>query len=290
MRKKRYAILLVVSLLLAGAACTTKKTPAAQPQIKAPFDSTIVQNNQAQVDQGHSPWQLDPLQVSQTFVSLQIMPQGVTGEFPVAIADLKILQKTAAKAVVEVSSLKTHITKIYLERLVKQNDSGIWTVVGYDIDENRQPSIAGIHLGDQKEKVEQILGKNYKETYFDVAEHFPETFYNWEYTAGYVISIGKDSHTVLQIMATSSAAQTNLGAKIGDTAAKALPLYRNKYNEPTSIHGGKLLGVFKVENGQAILLDFNIEDGLVNPVNEIKADEKVERIILTYPAYLDDSF
>ena len=48
-------------------------------------------------------------------------------------------------------------------------------------------------------------------------------------------------------------------------------------------------GVFKVENGQALIFDFNIEDGLVNP-NEIKPEEKVERIILTYPAFLDDSF
>jgi len=157
-------------------------------------------------------------------------------------------------------------------------------------DEKKDPSIAGIKLGDSKDKVEEILGKEYNETYFDEAGHFPEAFYNWEYDKEFIISIGKDSNKVFQITSTSPDAKTNLGIQVGATADEILEVYRAKYIEPESIHGGKLLGVFKVESGQAIIFDFNIADGLVNPVEEIKSDANVERIILTYPEYLDDSF
>ena len=51
---------------------------------------------------------------------------------------------------------------------------------------------------------------------------------------------------------------------MGDSAEETLGTYRAKYIEPESIHGGMLYGVFKVENGQALIFDFNIEDGLVN--------------------------
>ena len=67
-----------------------------------------------------------------------------------------------------------------------------------------------------------------------------------------------------------------------------LPLYRSKYEEPESIHGGQLKGVFKVENGAALIFDFNVEDGLVNP-EPIDGTDKVERIILTLPTYMDES-
>ncbi len=47
--------------------------------------------------------------------------------------------------------------------------------------------------------------------------------------------------------------------------------------------------VKQVENGQALIFNFNIEDGLVNH-EEINKDAKVKKIILTYPEFLDDSF
>ncbi len=160
-------------------------------------------------------------------------------------------------------------------------------------DENVEsiPSVGGIKLGDTKEKVQEILGEDYTEESFNEAGHFPEAFYNWEYAEGYTITLGKDSNTVLQIAATAPGARTNLNVKIGDPAGAALVFYRAQYTEPDSIQGGgKLLGVFKVEKDQALILDFNTEDGLVNPVEEIKPDETIKRIILTYPAYLDESF
>ncbi|NLT95169.1 MAG: hypothetical protein GXW85_06475 [Clostridia bacterium] len=151
------------------------------------------------------------------------------------------------------------------------------------------PSIAGLCLGDSREKVLEILGMDYTETIYEEAEHFPEKFANWEYADGFIISIGQETNTVLQIMATSPSASTNLGIKVGDSAEKTLNTYRTNYPEPESIHGGKLYGVFKVEKGQALIFDFNIHDGIVNP-QEIDPAQKVERIILTYPSYLDDSF
>lgn len=156
-------------------------------------------------------------------------------------------------------------------------------------DKKLQPSIAGIQLYDDKEKVKEILGTEYQETFYEEAGHYPEPFYIWEYETGFEVVFGKESNKVYQITTTSPEGTTNLGSKVGDSAEETLEVYRAKYIEPESIHGGMLLGVFKVENDQALIFDFNIEDGLVNS-EEIKSDANVERIILTYPAFLDDSF
>ena len=75
---------------------------------------------------------LNPVRVSQIFVTLKLSPQGITGDYPIKTEDLKFIQKNDAEAVVEVSGSKTNISKVYLERLVRQDSTGIWTVVGYD--------------------------------------------------------------------------------------------------------------------------------------------------------------
>lgn len=158
-----------------------------------------------------------------------------------------------------------------------------------DTEETGQPSIAGISLGDHKDKVRQALGSNYTESHYEEPGHFYEPYSLWKYEDGFTVTVGQTSNQVLQIEATAPGAETNLGMKVGDNADDVLKVYREKYQEPTSIHGGELLGVFKVENGQAIIFDFNIEDGLVNPPGA-ELEGPVERIILTYPTYLDDSF
>ncbi|MEG6612604.1 hypothetical protein V6C42_07050 [Pseudoclostridium thermosuccinogenes] len=152
-----------------------------------------------------------------------------------------------------------------------------------------KPSLAGISLGDSKEQVMEVLGKDYKETYYEEPGHFPETYYHWEYEKGISVYVGKDSSEVLEIRATSPEAETNLGVKVGDAAKTVFETYRPKYIEPESIHGGKLIGWFKVEGGAAMAFNFDIDDGMTNPV-EIKDDDKVKEIILTYPAHVDDSF
>lgn len=153
---------------------------------------------------------------------------------------------------------------------------------------NIKPSISGVHLGDTKDQVRTALGNDYKETYpGDEIGHFPEKLVVWEYE-GFKIFIGAESGKVLELFVTSPQAETNLGIKVGDTAAKVFETYRSKYIEPESIHGGTIYGLFKVEGAAALYFHFDI-DQTEWPVN-IKPENKVIRIILTYPEMLDDSF
>ncbi|GAB6151293.1 hypothetical protein JCM17380_00430 [Desulfosporosinus burensis] len=103
-----------------------------KPQDVVPVDLEITKNDQNSVDEGHSPWQLDPVQVTMTYVSLRISPNGVKGEFPVKWENLRVIQNTQKVAIVEVVGDSTPIRKVYLKRLVKQDNTGIWSVVGYD--------------------------------------------------------------------------------------------------------------------------------------------------------------
>lgn len=153
---------------------------------------------------------------------------------------------------------------------------------------NIRPSISGVHLGDSKEQVEAALGKDYKETApSGEAGHFPEQVYRWDYD-GYRIFIGAESGEVLELYVTSPQAETNLGIKIGDTSTKVFEAYRPKYIEPESIHGGKLYGVFKVEGAAAMSFHFDVKEGEW-PIN-IKPENKVQAMTLTYPEIMDDSF
>jgi hypothetical protein len=104
----------------------------ANAKVKVPFNLEVEKNEQKSVDSGRSLWKLNPIRVSQIFVTLKLSPQGITGDYPIKTEDLKFIQKNNAEAVVEVSGSKTPISKVYLERLVRKDSTGIWTVVGYD--------------------------------------------------------------------------------------------------------------------------------------------------------------
>lgn len=103
-----------------------------EPEIEVPVDLEVEGNDQKSVDAGHSPWKLNPAFVAQVFVSLKISPDGIVGDYPIAYEDLKIAINTGTDAVVEVSGEKTPIKRVYLKRLIRQDSTGIWTVVGYD--------------------------------------------------------------------------------------------------------------------------------------------------------------
>lgn len=152
---------------------------------------------------------------------------------------------------------------------------------------NIRPDISGVHLGDSREQVQSVLGKNYNETFLSEPGHFAEQVYRWEYN-GYDLFIGAESGKVLELHVTSPEAKTNLGIKIGDSAAKVFEIYRPKYIEPESIHGGKLYGLFKVEGAAALFFNFDLKEG--QSLEDIKPENKVVRMILTYPEHLDDSF
>lgn len=101
-----------------------------QAVVKVPVDMEIVTNDQKQVDGGHTPWQLDPLSVALTFVNLLVTPEGIVGEPEIPYSDFKIGKNTGREVIVEV--LSGPVSKVYLKRLVRQDESGIWSVVGYD--------------------------------------------------------------------------------------------------------------------------------------------------------------
>lgn len=95
----------------------------AEPQVKVEVDLEVAKNDQKQVDGGHSPWQLDPVQVVWAFMSgkgLAVPPMEA----------MRVVTNTGARAVVEMSS--GPMQRVYLERLVRQDPTGIWSVTGYD--------------------------------------------------------------------------------------------------------------------------------------------------------------
>jgi len=108
----------------------TSQNMASKAKVKVPVDLEIVEANQKQVDSGSSPWQLDPLQVSLTFVNLKVTPEGIQGEPQILVSSFKLVTNNSVEAIVEVD--KGPIQRIYLKRLVRQDETGIWTVVGYD--------------------------------------------------------------------------------------------------------------------------------------------------------------
>jgi hypothetical protein len=102
-----------------------------KPQIEVPVNMEIEQNEQKNVDGGHTPWKLDPVFTAQVFVSLKMSPNGIEGDYPVAYEALKVTYNDGIKAIIEVSG-ETPIKRVYLEKLIRQDSTGIWTVVGYD--------------------------------------------------------------------------------------------------------------------------------------------------------------
>jgi hypothetical protein len=103
-----------------------------QPQIEVPVDLVVEENDQKSVDAGHSPWRLDPVFVTQVFASLLIMPEGIVGDYPIPYDAITIIENNGTVAKAEINSEKTVAKIVYLKRLIRQDDTGIWTVVGYD--------------------------------------------------------------------------------------------------------------------------------------------------------------
>ncbi|MED3662217.1 hypothetical protein P4476_10035 [Ureibacillus terrenus] len=106
------------------------------PQVEVQYNLEEERNTQKSVDKGHSPWRLDPVATAQVFVSLKISPGGIEGEYPIESENLKLLHSDHEVAIVEVDDPDTNIHTVYLKRLIRQDETGIWTVVGYD--ENRK--------------------------------------------------------------------------------------------------------------------------------------------------------
>lgn len=111
---------------------TEKENEEKKPEIEVPFDLEVEESDQKNADAGHSPWKLDPVFVTQVFASLLLSPEGITGDYPIAYEDIHILENNGIQAVAEITSENTVAKYVYLERLIRQDETGIWTVVGYD--------------------------------------------------------------------------------------------------------------------------------------------------------------
>lgn len=109
---------------------------AEKPRIDVPYDIETEKNDQRSVDAGHSPWKLDPVFVAQVFVNLLVSPEGIEGEYEIPYESIEIIKNDGVNAVVKVDHEKSPAEYVYLKRLVRQDDTGIWTVVGYDPAEN----------------------------------------------------------------------------------------------------------------------------------------------------------
>jgi hypothetical protein len=104
-----------------------------KPGVEVIVDIEVEKNDQQSVDTGSSPWKLDPSYVAQVFVSLEMSPGGITGDYPVKYEELKVIQNNGIEAVIEVLNEESPIKRVYLKKLVRQDTTGIWTVVGYDL-------------------------------------------------------------------------------------------------------------------------------------------------------------
>lgn len=108
----------------------TGENLSGKARVKVPVEMEIVKASQQQVDRGSSPWQLDPLQVALTFVNLQVSPEGISGEPEIPMSSFTLTANNGAEAAVAVAD--GPVEQVYLQRLVRQDETGIWTVTGYD--------------------------------------------------------------------------------------------------------------------------------------------------------------
>ena len=104
-----------------------------EPQVLVEVDPAIEEEEQKSVDAGHSPWKLDPVFVTQVFASLLISPEGIVGDYPIAYESIEIIQNNGVEAVAEIKDDKSVAKYVYLKRFVRQDETGIWTVLGYDV-------------------------------------------------------------------------------------------------------------------------------------------------------------
>ncbi|BCJ93724.1 hypothetical protein acsn021_12930 [Anaerocolumna cellulosilytica] len=103
-----------------------------KPEVVVEYDKKVEENEQKNVDAGHSPWKLDPVFVSQVYVSTIMKPGGIIGDYPIAYEDITITMNTGDAAIAKIYNEISPIKNVYLRKLIRQDETGIWTVVGYD--------------------------------------------------------------------------------------------------------------------------------------------------------------
>ena len=110
-----------------------EKNHTIEPQVPVKVDIDIEEEEQKSVDAGHSPWKLDPVFVTQVFASLLLSPEGIVGDYPISYESIEIIENNGSEAVAKIKDDNSIAKYVYLKRLVRQNETGIWTVIGYDV-------------------------------------------------------------------------------------------------------------------------------------------------------------
>lgn len=110
--------------------------PSVNAQVKVPVDLDRTRSDQQQVDGGHSPWQLDPMQVTQAFVTARF-PKPATSPGKAGQSWLwpyTLVSNNGLVAVIDLDpgASTPPVQRVYLKRLVRQDETGIWSVIGYD--------------------------------------------------------------------------------------------------------------------------------------------------------------
>lgn len=104
-----------------------------QPDIKVEVDLVVEENTQKGVDRGSSPWKLDPAYVASVEASILMSPDGIVGDASVAYEDVEVIYNDGINAIAEINLKDSMTKKIYMEKLIRRDETGIWTMVGYDI-------------------------------------------------------------------------------------------------------------------------------------------------------------
>lgn len=104
-----------------------------QPEMDVKVDLVAEENTQKSVDSGSSPWKLDPAYVASVEASILVSPDGIVGESPIEYEDIEIIYNDGIKAIAEIKGKDSSVQKIYMEKLIRKDETGIWTVIGYDV-------------------------------------------------------------------------------------------------------------------------------------------------------------
>jgi hypothetical protein len=125
-----------------------------QARVKVPADLNSAAAEQVQADSGKFPWAggVDPMYISFIFVNEQVCPPGtfsvpktpddaaqppgagsvksLFGQPKIPDTSFEQVANNGVEAVVAVAD--GQIRQVYLKRLVRQDETGVWSVVGYD--------------------------------------------------------------------------------------------------------------------------------------------------------------
>ncbi|SCY73843.1 hypothetical protein [Alkaliphilus peptidifermentans] len=144
-------------------------------------------------------------------------------------------------------------------------------------------ALGGIHLGDSMSRVVEILGLGFDETIIhDDADYIGEDLIEWTYKEGITVSFGVKSKSVLKIVLSSSAFETEMGAKVGDNATEVFGIYDDLYDKMISRHSDDILIGWYIPE-EYIVLIFDTDKNNYTRVNgKISMDSNVEEIVLQY--------